>query len=167
MLQHPREFDALLRFMRERGYRNVLELGTGPGGTAEAFAEFGNVTTIDIAPAPGVFDALCREGFLGIKGDTQDDAVEATAFAYGPYDLVFIDADHHFPAVMRNFMKYQKYARRAVAIHDIVASERWTGMGTPRAWASLKPLYPEHYEFIDPQRDGKPAWGGIGVLVCG
>lgn len=73
------------------------------------------------------------------------------------YDLVFIDADHRYEGVKRDFELYGALGKR-VALHDIVGhdEERY---GVKRLWNEIKDLG-DSVEFVAPD-----SLMGIGVMT--
>jgi predicted O-methyltransferase YrrM len=158
----------------------VLEIGTAAGGTSfllgnclpTVTARFG----IDLhvrnrarlrALAPEGQEVWLRDG-----SSRAPETVRAFTRALGPrrLDLLFIDGDHRYEGVRRDFLEYSPLVREGglIAFHDVVPdrltregvqSTSWVG-GVPRFWATVKAAYPA-WEFIaDPNQDGF----GIGVL---
>jgi predicted O-methyltransferase YrrM len=86
-------------------------------------------------------------------------------------DLLFIDGDHSYNGVKKDFTDYSPLVRKGgwIAFHDIIPAglkdegvQRggWTG-GVPEFWNEVKRTC-EHFEIIEnTQQDGS----GIGVLV--
>ena len=102
------------------------------------------------------YDCAC------IFGDCRAAEVVAAVRARGPYDAVFIDADHRYESVAADWAIYRTVAP-IVAFHDIAecgAKDKRTGypVEVPRLWAELKPQH-RHQEFIEPD-----SIFGIGVL---
>jgi cephalosporin hydroxylase len=85
-------------------------------------------------------------------------------------DLLFIDGDHTYAGVSKDFYTYRHFVREGgiIVFHDVVEDfntryGRWTGRWTgdvPRFWREIKPLYRTR-EFVEsPEQDGL----GIGAL---
>jgi len=85
-------------------------------------------------------------------------------------DLLFLDGDHSYEGVKRDFLLYGPMVRPGgvIAFHDIVEDNQtrygvitggWSG-GVPRFWNEVKAQH-EHVEFVkDADQDGY----GIGVV---
>lgn len=81
-------------------------------------------------------------------------------------DFLFIDGDHTYSGIKRDFQDYSPYVRHGgvIAFHDIVFNpanssdfEVW------RFWRELKELHPDAVEFIDPPNTHRRTIG-IGAL---
>ena len=80
---------------------------------------------------------------------------------YAPFDLIFIDADHSYDGVHKDFYNYRNMSS-IVALHDINGKGQSNENSGPvevwRLWDELKVKY-EHLEIIN-----KEAVFGIGVV---
>jgi hypothetical protein len=77
----------------------------------------------------------------------------------GGFDLVFIDADHSYEGVRRDWELYGPMGK-VVAFHDIVATDQGPKFGVPRLWEELKGRGDLRWKELVAQRPGM----GIGVL---
>lgn len=81
------------------------------------------------------------------------------------YDLVFVDADHRYEGVLRDYEIFVGKCR-FLAFHDIyfLGNEKGPNKcGVPRFWFNMKQRYGRYWEFVDFQSErGYPL--GIGVL---
>jgi predicted O-methyltransferase YrrM len=77
-------------------------------------------------------------------------------------DYLFIDGDHTYAGVKRDFEMYGPFVRSGgiVAFHDIVEHKSHRDCGVDKFWNELKHQY-RHREFIEDPLQG---WGGIGVI---
>jgi len=71
-------------------------------------------------------------------------------------DFVFIDADHTYAGVSRDFEMYGPLVRSGgmVAFHDIVTHKQGTSSEVERFWKEVKQRY-EHREFVEHPEPGK------------
>src|SRR5439155_15474564 len=77
-----------------------------------------------------------------------------------PLDLLFIDGDHTYEGVKRDFEMYSPMVRPGgiVAFHDIVEI-RVEGLEVARFWNEIKAKH-RHTEIVEDPHQG---WGGIGI----
>ncbi len=79
-----------------------------------------------------------------------------------PFDFCFIDADHSYDGMMRDWENVGRYAKKVVAFHDIYGHEYDAlNGGTVRGWQEIRGTADgqirEYSRF--PER-----WMGIGVV---
>lgn len=110
-------------------FHSVLEIGTSAGQTLRLFAHAGQigvkVRSIDISPmADTIRDELLAKKFNVAQfiGDSRDPESIAWARLHGPFDLIFIDANHDYDAVKADWENYRDLGR-IVAFHDIAHEE--------------------------------------------
>lgn len=79
-----------------------------------------------------------------------------------PLDYLFLDGDHTYDGVRRDFEMYAPLVRSGgiAAFHDIAEHKREKDCGVDRFWSETKQRY-RHREII---ADPKQGWAGIGVL---
>ncbi len=176
VLQRTDEFDQLLALYRARRPTRVLEVGSYEGGTLYHWL---------VAARPGAVVVSIDNHSMGsdnrhlyaewapagvsvhaIVGDSRAEETRTAARLLGPYDWVFIDADHSYAAVAADWASYgQMCAPGAViALHDILpASAAYPEIQVSRLWAEIKVDHTTT-EFI---ADRAAPWGGIGVVFLG
>lgn len=167
MYQVQWEFDQLLQLVGNP--ERVLEVGCYEGGTLKHWIERADkVVAVDdvcrnlvewISWANGTCD------FTWFCGDSTSEAVVSDVGLHGPYDMVFIDADHSMDAVRADVENYGKMIAPGgmLVLHDILPRP---GYGVSEVWAELKAAEGARYVEIaknatEPGNDG-PC--GIGVL---
>lgn len=180
MLQVREEIDALATLIRERGCRSLLEVGSKFGGSLDVLARAmpigSRVVSVDMPggtklwresePAlKGVIAALKADGYdtSVIWGDSTDAAVIRAVTALGPYDAIFIDANHTEPFVRQDWANYGPLGMM-VAFHDIAwrRAPEWVGVriDVPKVWDELTREYPHvAFRFCPTGKNN-----GIGVL---
>lgn len=180
--QVPSELAGLIDILRRENVRSFLEVGSRYGGSlwriAQALPTGSRLVSCDSGKGMGgkkegqtesLRDCVTDLRQLGywtrlVVGDSQLPDVIAQVERFGPYDAVFIDADHELVGVTRDWKNYGAMAR-IVAFHDVgwQMPEGYSNskvVRVPELWADLKSKY-RHEEFID--RSG--GWNmGIGVL---
>lgn len=179
-LQNADEAVRFCNLIREQGVRSYLEIGSKFGGSfwwnVQAMPSGSKAVSVDLPHGDTSFKETlphlkeCVEILRKRKydthlivGDSTDPAVIDQVRAHGPYDLVFIDANHTEPYVRKDWENYGKMAR-IVAFHDISwiprpEPSKKMPIEVPKVWAELKNKY-RHLEITTPgTRDN-----GIGVL---
>jgi predicted O-methyltransferase YrrM len=180
-LQLRSEILRLLERVAARPPQRVLELGTAQGGTlflfAGAAADGATLVTVDVPggsfgggyPRTRVpfLRSLGRPGqrIRLVRGDSHDASTLARvrhALPGGGIDFLFVDGDHRYEGVRRDYELYGRLVRAGglIAFHDIVPGEAGAVGGVPRLWRELRERHP-HEEIVED-------WGqggyGIGVL---
>lgn len=177
--QNRVEILGLLGLLAKRKPRDLLEVGTSKGGTLYLFTKVADpsaqLVTVDLEQRK---PALLR-GFA--RSDQKIELIEADSTAQATLDRIealfpdgvdflFLDGDHRYEGIRRDFDLYRHRVRPGgmIAFHDIVPDNYTrhgvhTGGvagGVHRLWRELRDEY-EHQEFIaHPDQDGR----GIGVL---
>lgn len=140
-LQFPTEFVDFLRVIANLDIKSALEIGSYRGGSAYFMAAVlqranpdAKLTLVDVQDNLVGFEAFAE--VLNIEKAMPKSSDD---FAGEIFDFVFIDGDHTYQGVIRDFANLGKYARKAVAFHDIHGHEfNEQEGGTVRAWAELK-----------------------------
>lgn len=80
-----------------------------------------------------------------------------------PLDFLFIDGDHTYESVKKDFEMHSPLVRRGgiIAFHDIVEHPPETGCEVHRFWREIKNSY-HHQEIV---KDWNQGWAGIGVIL--
>lgn len=158
MLQVEAEIDGLADIFSKEGVRSFLEIGSKFGGSllriAERLPEGSRVVSVDMPrgtkawresePAlKGVIDGLKARGYDAhlIWGDSTAPDVIAKVRAMGPFDAIFIDANHTTPYLLKDWENYGPLGR-IVAFHDIAwrRAPEWVGtrIDVPEFWHVIK-----------------------------
>jgi predicted O-methyltransferase YrrM len=179
-LQKPDELQRLVEFFDDRDEpRNVLEIGTCHGGTLWLWCQiahpFAQIISVDLPDGPygGGYPVEAVPKLLNYsrdhqwiqlyRGDSHDELMlkSVKRFLAGrKLDLLFIDGDHTYEGVKRDWEMYSPLVREGgiVVFHDIVEHDDPVCQ-VDRLWNELKSEY-DHEEFCSP--DG--GWAGIGVI---
>jgi cephalosporin hydroxylase len=176
------EYCRLVEFVARQRPRVILEIGTAKGGTLLAWSRIASelVVSIDMfggaggggypkakeklfhhfaIDRPGVQLVLLRMDSHSLE--TREHVKEALAGR--TIDFLFIDGDHTYTGVRRDFEIWSALVKPGgyVAFHDILHPPEVHDREVDRLWAELRPKYPEHFELVEDPRQG---WAGIGVL---
>lgn len=183
--QKPSELTALLELVADLRPRRVVEIGTFRGGTLWAFAQVAasDATLVSVDLPGGEFGGGYDEEQLGrfrnfLRHDQQvialpldshdEGTVEAVREALGgaSADFLFIDGDHRYDGVKRDWELYSPLVREGglVAFHDILPDNDWEGSDVDRLWAELRDRYRSREIIAEHEGLHMGRWAGVGVL---
>ncbi len=140
ILQNREELIGLCELIEATSVRSFLEIGIWTGrltSTLHRLFAFERVAACDhgYAEQLGLRIALPPEvRFLRANSDSE--AFARWRGELGHIDLVFIDANHSYRAVRRDFEINRAFPHRLLAFHDIVGANRHTA-GVARFWREL------------------------------
>ena len=175
------EIVNFLEFVEERKPSVVCEIGTAEGGTnfllGQSISSVNVVIGVDLLinntaqlryySRPG----NSHEYITGSSYDEETVRKVDRVLRGRDIDLLFIDGDHAYEGVKKDFEKYRGFVKQGgvIVFHDIVPdyktrynkdTGRWAG-DVPVFWNEIKQDY-EHFEFVEnSDQDGL----GIGVLI--
>ena len=175
------EILSFLEFAKAEFPKHVCEIGTADGGTnfllSQALPSVSLMIGVDLYVKNKVqlhYFSKPSQQLNFINGSSYaPETVDEVKRVLGheKLDLLFIDGDHNYEGVKRDFLSYRHLVREGgiIAFHDIVPdyltrfgirTGRWVG-GVPDFWSRIKLFYP-FYEFVeDPAQDGL----GIGAIL--
>ena len=175
--QYPRQFGAYVAFLAAGPLvTSYLEIGCRWGGTfvftVEVLGRLGEASggvgadglralAIDKWQDP----ALLRE-YAAARFRKLDSAGApfAELLAKAPaWDLAFIDGDHSYDGVRRDFDLVRNRTTRYIVLHDI-ASDEPSCAGVRRFWREVRDQFETH-EFVEQYDDVDGSYFGIGVIV--
>lgn len=177
------EWKRFLEFLvSEQTPRRILEVGTGRAGSTYFFTKIGGegslIVTVDMEPlAKQIVDLYPRSSgqtILSLTGRSDaPEVINAAERILGtdPVDLLFIDGDHSYDGVKKDYELYQRFCGRntIVCFHDIIPdwgtsrgieSDARTGE-VYKFWAELK----EGRNFMEFVESHDQNGFGIGVLL--
>lgn len=189
MEQHPQEIRPFAEWLLNRSHysiKGVLEIGVRRGGTAALWHALcsGAVIGVDY----GGIDSL-GEDETRLLADKMQDELDRYYFIYGDshsentrirvmrdilhlckdgkVDLLFLDGDHSYEGVKKDFEMYKGLVSSGgcIAFHDIVDTHltRSAGQGVYRFWQELEgDKGGDKGDKIEFSIGAE--WGGIGVL---
>jgi hypothetical protein len=154
--------------------KTVLEIGTASGGTLYLLSSCANTHAkmISVDLPGGLFGggyptwkAPIFRSFRGekqeivlIRGDSHSPkTVELVKeLANGTLDFLFIDGDHRYSGVKKDFLNYSPFVNNGIiAFHDIAAQSPESGLGVYQFWNEIKASY-KYVEIVENWGQG---WG--------
>jgi len=182
-MQSQAEFGELYARITERLPQRIIEIGTCHGGTLYLWCQAAHpkATIISLDLPAGEFGGgypACRADFYRsfaapgqtlhlIRADSHSpETVRQIAPLLGDAkaDLLFIDGDHTYDGVKRDFELYSPLVAKGgwIALHDILPRADEPRIEVWRFWQELKQLRPVAFELADATPDGRAI--GIGVV---
>jgi cephalosporin hydroxylase len=158
LLQSPWEFEQLLKIYNEKKPNKILEIGSFYGGTLYYWAQCPRSTTIEnivsvdylIGPGDTRYNEMMESRrkwhswfgnvrqFDDIQGDSHDpNTIERVrrVFPERDVDFLFIDGDHSYDGVRRDYYDYSQFVKPGglIVFHDV------SGLGEVKAfWDEVK-----------------------------
>jgi len=172
MLQDRNEFMPFCELMQKENVNSYLEIGSFYGGSIEFAAAYfpvgARIVSIDAILRDELRSSLSELKRVGydmhlIIGNSAEESCLAKARELGPYDAIFIDGDHSFAGVSKDWENYGPLAR-IVGFHDVASDNPALMHGASALWNQIKPGY-RHVEFISDATRARADGGfGIGVI---
>jgi len=180
-MQVKSEFLELLKIFKEHKPKVIMEIGTANGGTLFCFSKIAPedaiIISIDLPRGPFgggypdwktpfylSFKKWNQEVYLLRKDSHHEDTVkEVKRILKGnKVDFLFIDADHSYEGVKKDFELYRPFVKGngIIAFHDIVFVRPPISEGVNKFWEEIK----RNYEYIELIKDCNQNWAGIGVI---
>lgn len=176
------EILQLAKLLKELAPQRSLEIGTNYGGTLLLLCTISppgaNIISIDLPYGPfgggyplrkiPIFRTFPRNGqeLHLIRADSHSEETKKRVLRLlsgERLDYVFIDADHTYAGVSRDFAMYAPLLRSGgvLAFHDIVTHDRNTRSDVEKFWNEVKQDY-KHLEIVE-----RPDSGNVPVAVTG
>ncbi len=184
-IQKQKELSKLIKILQKRKLKNVVEIGTAKGGTFYAWCKLAQpdaqLISIDLPlGGPGTKDKpsdierfkshgrgkqklhfLRENSQLNATREKLDKILNGKKI-----DFLFIDGDHSFRGVKKDWELYSSLVKRngIIAFHDIVIHPHAPACRVYKLWDALKLKY-KSVEILDPlDTTAWKQWGGIGVI---
>ena len=180
--QVPSELHRFAKIVATLRPEKVMEIGTFQGGTLCVLCRLSSPTadiiSVDLPGGKfgGGYSAIrsllyrsfckCFQALHLIRGDSHSNEVLTKVKSISQsLDILFIDGDHTYEGVKRDFFAYSPLIRAGgiVAFHDIVEHPKDSDCEVSRFWNEIKKQN-RHEEIIENPRQG---WAGIGILYMG
>jgi len=144
VFQNLWELEQMLAVFDRLQPERVLEVGCWHGGTLWHWLQLGGtVVAIDDAMRlAGEWERWASEAGAELhllQGASQDLAIVEQARDLGPYDFVFIDADHRYLAVKADWENYRGMVASGgvLAFHDTQHPENSADYGVGQLWGEI------------------------------
>ncbi|MEM1914646.1 MAG: class I SAM-dependent methyltransferase [Thermosphaera sp.] len=179
--QIKEEIVQLLNLLAELRPKALLEIGTANGGTLFLFCQIAELdaTIISIDLPGGPFGggypewrvplyksfAKERQRVHLIRADSHDPktlGIVKRILGDRKLDFLFIDGDHTYEGVKRDFEMYSPLVRKGgiIAFHDIVPGPSENVGGVPMFWSEIK----RSFTYNEIVKDWRQGGYGIGVI---
>lgn len=154
--QKRKEFTEFINICINKNYKTILEIGAYSNGCTYAFSNiFDKVVSIDL-------EHKSTERFKNVTYITGD-SHEVRQDIDGKFDVLFIDGDHTYEGVKKDFELYKDMANKGgiICFHDIWDTDEHHRQGcyVDKFWDEVKQNY-KHEELGTEIK----TWGGIGIL---
>jgi predicted O-methyltransferase YrrM len=175
------EILELLKLLKTREPKNIIEIGTARGGTLFLFSRVttddANIVSIDLMSEksgggyPKWKATLYRSFALQdqqihlLNEDSHEKATRIKVekiLAGEKVDFIFIDGDHSYNGVKRDFELYSPLVRKdgIIAFHDIAKPVPGSVEGVYKFWQEII----QNHEYKEIIKDVNQGWAGIGLL---
>jgi predicted O-methyltransferase YrrM len=183
--QNPFEIEELYRRVCALAPRRILEIGTARGGTlylwTQAAGDDAIIVSVDLPGGKfgGAYPA-CRIPFYQsfVRANQGMHLLRCNSHAMQTYekvqkifgtglvDFIFIDGDHSYDGVKRDFQLYGKLVRPGgiIGFHDILPRPEFPEIQVHKFWKEISSEYDSH-EIVGPESNGRPI--GVGLIFVG
>lgn len=182
-MQKPDEFRQLMELCLKKKHETVLEIGSGRGGTLWAWSHLPNNRTVISVDMPGgdfggglmETDKERIENWMDKDKNTflcsADSHLDSTynevyetlhKYGDGLVDILFIDGDHSYDGVRKDFVNYQRFVRKGglIIFHDTCSHTETAPLcQVDKFWNEIKDMFDTESFHSEPLN-----WGGISVI---
>ena len=179
------ELSPFISFIRKRKLQTIVEIGTAKGGTLYVWCSIAQpdalIISIDMPGGPFgggyTFNDMkkfrtykrIKQSLFFLRADSHKQTTKKRLMNIlngKKIDFLFIDGDHSYRGVKRDFHLYASLVKRngLIAFHDILFHPMVPKCRVDKFWSEIKDRF-KYREFIDKGDDrGWGQWGGIGVV---
>ena len=176
------EIERLSYILRDLRPKYLLEIGTARGGTLFLWTRLARddalIISIDLPKGSFgggypllkgfayKFFAKRKQKIVLIRGDSHDSRTLKKVkeiLAGRKLDFLFIDGDHTYEGVKKDYEMYSSLVRKAgiIAFHDIVPHPSKTRCEVSKFWNEIK----TRYNYTEIVKDQTQKWAGIGIII--
>lgn len=180
-MQNRFEIGELMRRVREKQPKRILEIGTARGGTLFLFCQNAapDATIVSLDLPFGIngggypdwkiplYESFAQpdQKLILIRGDSHSEESKAEVIrraGEAPFDLIMIDADHRYEGVKRDFELYGPLVASdgLIVMHDVLPNRFDAEIQVDRFWTEVKERF-ETDEIVENRDQGNM---GIGVV---
>lgn len=175
-LQIRWEILQLMKILEKRPPKTVLEIGTALGGTLYLWTKVSqpdaHLISIDLPEGYPEWKTLLHHAFgsphqkihlLQMNSHSEATLREVKVLLdNSKVDFLFIDGDHTYESVKKDFECYSSLVKRGgiIAFHDVVPGSELAVGGVPKFWKEIR----ENFSYREMVEDWKQGGYGIGVL---
>jgi len=190
-MQKHEELRTLIHHVTQKEPAVIVEIGVGKGGTSWVWSKLPsvrNIIAIDMPNGPWgggpseesiqYIKDNCHCAYNFISGDSQGEREFLSVRSLlnipeypnlNKIDFLFIDGDHSYEGVKKDYLKYSPLVREGglIAFHDICEHAPESGCEVKKFWDELTaPLsvYSQEYQRYHNIISEPTIWGGIGLL---
>lgn len=158
--QRESDFLPVLQMIVDKKYKSLLEIGAYSGGCTYAYSQLcEKVVSVDLQHR----GKEKYDNVFYIWGDSHSETIIEKIKSQGKYDVIFIDGDHTYEGVKKDFELTKDFLNEGgiICFHDIWQSQECIRQNCHvyKLWDELKKKH-YHIELGDVK-----TWGGIGVIL--
>jgi len=180
-MQIKEEIRELLKIIKESKPKNIMEIGTAWGGTlfllCKVAPKHSKIISVDLPGSilGGGYPNWRKKLYNSFTTKNQQlNLVKLDSHSKQSYrkiqkiigdeklDFLYIDGDHTYEGVKRDFNMYSKLVKEGgiITLHDIVNHPNQPNCNVDRFWKEIK----EKYKTKEIISSGNQNWAGIGVI---